>query len=82
MSKRSRRKKRGSYKKHKPRRYPTRHKTTTPQGKKEYQRNYMRDYMRRILGVSPDRFGKRGPKPKVIYVKDLQEYAKKARKVA
>jgi len=52
--------KRGPYQKHKPRKYPTLQKTTTPEGKKEYQRYYMRDK----LDISPNRFWKIGRKPK------------------
>jgi len=63
--------KRGPYKKHKARLFPTKLKTTTPQGKKDYQRPYMRDYMRRKLGIAPNRFGKRGPKPKVVHLKEF-----------
>jgi len=51
---------RGPYQKHKPRKYATLHKTTLPEGKREYQRLLMRDR----LGISPSRFGVRGRKPK------------------
>lgn len=65
--------KRGPYKKRKPRRYHTSHKTTTKQGKREYQRSLMRHK----LGVVPSRFGIRGPKPKRVLFKDLQADLKK-----
>lgn len=60
--------KRGPYKKHKVRRYPTRRKTTTKEGKKEYQRWYMRVK----LAIPPSRFGVLGRKPKAITLKDLK----------
>lgn len=63
--------KRGPYKKRKPRRYPGPHKTTTKAGKREYQRYYMRERKRVELGISPNRFGVRGPKPKRILAKQV-----------
>lgn len=51
---------RGPYQKHKPRKYATLHKTTTPEGKTEYQRLLMRDR----LGITPNRYWKIGRKPK------------------
>lgn len=60
--------KRGPYKKRKPRRYPTKRKTSTPEGKREYQKLLMRDR----LSIVPSRFGVRGRKPKRITLKDMQ----------
>lgn len=69
--------KRGPYKKHKPRLVSTSEKTTTKAGKKEYQRKYMKKYMRKKRGVKPDRFGKRGRKPKRTLLKDIEDDLKK-----
>lgn len=59
--------KRGPYKKRKPRRYPTKRKTSTPEGKKEYQKLLMRDR----LGIPTSRFGVRGRKPKLVTLKEI-----------
>lgn len=61
-------KKRGSYKKHKRRKYLSTFKTTTTEGKRQYQRNLMRVK----LDIDPLRHWKRGPKPKRVLLKDVQ----------
>jgi len=51
-------------------------KTTTAEGKRDYMRRYMRDK----LGVDPNRYGKRGPKPIRYLAKDFQKLKKKVTK--
>jgi len=68
-----RRKKRGPYKKKKPRRYPSRRKTTDPVGKREYQRNLMRAKR----GTPPSRFFNPGrPRKLELLAKKAREFGR------
>ena len=55
------------------RKYPTKHKTTTKKGKTEYQKHLMRDR----LGISKERFGKIGRKPKRFLLRDFVKHLEK-----
>lgn len=59
--------KRGSYLRHSDRLFNFIGKTTTREGKREYQRLLMR----KRRGTSPERYGKRGRKPKRTLLKEM-----------